>query len=97
MLSLYEEYQNIPAEEGDGRSCTLPLDPFFMQEIVARRKGLRCHAMHPAHLPTSGDEAGLRRPGVNQTSEPQFASKNLSDQPKDGNGGFAGSECAAEY
>jgi hypothetical protein len=97
MLSLYVEYQNILAEEGDGRTCNLPLDRFFMQEIVARRKGLRCHAMHPAHLPTSGDVAGLRRLRVNLTSEPQFASKNLSDQPKDGNGGFAGPECAAEY
>ncbi|MFN2299613.1 MAG: DUF1846 domain-containing protein [Anaerolineales bacterium] len=48
------------------------------QEAVARLKDLRCCEMHLTHLPTSGDEAGLRRLGVNLTSEPQFAGKNLS-------------------
>lgn len=32
---------------------------------------------HTTHLPTPGDEAGLRRLGVNVTSEPQFASRSL--------------------
>ncbi|MBN1439754.1 MAG: DUF1846 domain-containing protein [Anaerolineales bacterium] len=49
------------------------------QEAVAQLKKLRCCEMHLTHLPTSGDEAGLRRLGVNLTSEPNFASKNLSD------------------
>ena len=31
-----------------------------------------------AHIPTPGDEGGLRRLGVNVTSEPNFASKDLS-------------------
>jgi uncharacterized protein (UPF0371 family) len=49
------------------------------QEAVAKIKELRGCEMHLTHLPTSGDEAGLRRLGVNLTSEPNFASKNLSE------------------
>jgi uncharacterized protein (UPF0371 family) len=35
-----------------------------------------CEA-HLSHMPTPGDEAGLRQLGVNLTSEPNFATKNL--------------------
>ncbi len=40
-------------------------------------KTLRGCEMHITHMPTPGDEAGLRRLGVNVTSEPEFAGKNL--------------------
>jgi len=33
--------------------------------------------MHMTHIPTSGDEAGLRRLGINLTTDPDFASKDL--------------------
>jgi uncharacterized protein (UPF0371 family) len=33
--------------------------------------------VHVTHMPTSGDEAGLRKLGVNLTSEPEFSSKSL--------------------
>ncbi|MBN2365238.1 MAG: DUF1846 domain-containing protein [Calditrichaeota bacterium] len=33
--------------------------------------------VHITHIPTPGDEAGLRRLGVNVTSDPNFATKNL--------------------
>ncbi|MBD3413511.1 MAG: DUF1846 family protein [Candidatus Aminicenantes bacterium] len=33
--------------------------------------------MHITHIPTPGDEAGLKRLGINVTSEPHFASKDL--------------------
>lgn len=33
--------------------------------------------VHMTHMPTPGDEAGLRRLGVNLTSEPQFSSKSF--------------------
>lgn len=33
--------------------------------------------VHMTHMPTPGDETGLRRLGVNLTSEPVFSSKNL--------------------
>jgi uncharacterized protein (UPF0371 family) len=32
---------------------------------------------HTTHLPTAGDEAGLRRLGLNATSDPQFATHSL--------------------
>jgi uncharacterized protein (UPF0371 family) len=32
---------------------------------------------HTTHLPTTGDEAGLRRLGLNATSDPQFATRSL--------------------
>jgi uncharacterized protein (UPF0371 family) len=40
-------------------------------------KQLRGCEVHMTHMPTPGDEAGLRRLGVNLTSEPNFATKNL--------------------
>jgi uncharacterized protein (UPF0371 family) len=33
--------------------------------------------VHMTHMPSGGDEAGLRKLGVNLTSEPRFASKRL--------------------
>jgi uncharacterized protein (UPF0371 family) len=38
---------------------------------------LRGCEVHLTHIPTPGDEAGLRRLGVNLTSDPNFSSKNL--------------------
>jgi len=33
--------------------------------------------MHMTHIPTPGDDAGLRRLGINLTSDPDFATKRL--------------------
>ncbi len=41
---------------------------------------LRGCEVHMTHIPTPGDEAGLRRLGVNLTSEPNFSSKNLFEE-----------------
>ena len=38
---------------------------------------LRGCEVHMTHIPTPGDEAGLRRLGVNPTSEPNFSTKDL--------------------
>ncbi len=40
-------------------------------------RDLRGCEVHMTHIPTPGDEAGLRRLGVNLTTEPNFASKDL--------------------
>jgi len=40
-------------------------------------KELRGCEVHMTHIPTPGDEAGLRKLGVNLTSDPNFSSKNL--------------------
>jgi len=40
-------------------------------------KELKGCEVHMTHIPTPGDEAGLRRLGVNPTSDPNFSSKDL--------------------
>ncbi|MHB1193614.1 MAG: DUF1846 domain-containing protein [Longimicrobiales bacterium] len=44
---------------------------------VSRLPELRGCEVHLTHMPTPGDEAGLRKLGVNLTSEPDFATKHL--------------------
>ncbi|NHJ23741.1 MAG: DUF1846 domain-containing protein [Candidatus Lokiarchaeota archaeon] len=44
---------------------------------MEKLKDLRGCEMHSTHIPTPGDEAGLRRLGLNITSEPHFSSKSL--------------------
>jgi len=44
---------------------------------VEKLKELRGCDMHMTHIPTPGDEAGLRRLGVRLTSDPNFATKDL--------------------
>ncbi|MFW5711381.1 MAG: DUF1846 domain-containing protein [bacterium] len=40
-------------------------------------KNLEGCEVHLTHIPTPGDEAGLKQLGINATSDPQFASSNL--------------------
>jgi uncharacterized protein (UPF0371 family) len=47
------------------------------QLCVEKLKELRGCDAHMTHMPTAGDEAGLRRLGVHVTSDPNFSSKNL--------------------
>lgn len=44
---------------------------------LEKLKELKGCEVHMTHIPTPGDEAGLRRIGVNLTSDPDFATKNL--------------------
>ncbi len=44
---------------------------------IAKLKELRGCEVHMTHIPSPGDEAGLKRLGVNLTSDPNFPSKNL--------------------
>ncbi|MCK5809206.1 DUF1846 domain-containing protein [bacterium] len=44
---------------------------------VEKLKELRGCEMHLTHLPSPGDEVGLRKLGINVTSNPEFASKQL--------------------
>jgi uncharacterized protein (UPF0371 family) len=44
---------------------------------VEKLKELRGCEVHVTHMPTPGDEAGLRKLGVNLTSDPDFATKRL--------------------
>ena len=47
------------------------------QLALEKLKELQGCEAHLTHMPTPGDEAGLRRLGVNLTSDPNFATKNL--------------------
>lgn len=47
------------------------------QMAIEKLPGLRGCEMHMTHIPTPGDEAGLRRLGINVTSDPDFSTKNL--------------------
>lgn len=47
------------------------------QKALKKLKDLKSCEVHMTHIPTPGDEAGLKRLGVNLTSEPNFSSKNL--------------------
>ena len=47
------------------------------EAAVEQLKHLRGCEAHLTHIPTPGDEAGLRKLGVNLTSDPLFASKYL--------------------
>jgi len=47
------------------------------QLCVEKLKQLRGCDVHSTHVPTPGDETGLRRLGVHLTSDPSFATKNL--------------------
>jgi uncharacterized protein (UPF0371 family) len=44
---------------------------------IERLKELNGCEMHLTHIPTPGDESGLRRLGLNITSDPNFSSKSL--------------------
>jgi uncharacterized protein (UPF0371 family) len=44
---------------------------------VAQLTRLAGCEFHTTYLPTAGDEAGLRRLGLNATSDPQFATRSL--------------------
>jgi uncharacterized protein (UPF0371 family) len=44
---------------------------------LEKMKELQGCEVHITHIPTPGDEAGLRRFGTNLTTEPNFSSKHL--------------------
>jgi uncharacterized protein (UPF0371 family) len=48
-----------------------------VQMALAKLEELRGCEVHITHIPSPGDEAGLMRLGVNLTSEPNFATRNL--------------------
>jgi len=48
-----------------------------VQLALSKLKELKGCEVHITHIPTSGDEAGLMRLGVNLTSEPNFSTKDL--------------------
>jgi uncharacterized protein (UPF0371 family) len=48
-----------------------------VQKALSKLKELKGCEIHLTHMPSPGDETGLKKLGVNLTSEPNFSSKNL--------------------
>lgn len=57
-------------------SIGAPTNP-TAQLAIEKLKELKSCEVHTTHMPTPGDEAGLRRLGVNLTSDPSFSTKAL--------------------
>jgi len=57
-------------------SISANLNP-VAQCALEKLHDLRACEVHLTHIPTPGDEAGLRKLGINATSDPDFASKSL--------------------
>ena len=47
------------------------------QAAIEKLKEIRGCEVHMTHIPTSGDEAGLRKLGLNLTSDPEFSTQAL--------------------
>jgi uncharacterized protein (UPF0371 family) len=57
-------------------SISAPANPAAQTAMEKLRELAGCE-VHMTHIPTPGDEAGLRRLGVNLTTDPNFATKSL--------------------
>lgn len=87
--NIVEAVANLKKEILHRKSINLDLEETFVAlsissttNPVARTAmemvpGLNGCEVHLTHLPTPGDEAGLRRLGVNLTCDPQFATNKL--------------------
>jgi uncharacterized protein (UPF0371 family) len=88
-ISLIESIGRLKKDVLRARSLSLNLEETLIAlgigsagdpgvgRAVDRLTDLRGCEAHLTHIPTPGDEAGLKRLGVNLTSEPNFASRDL--------------------
>jgi uncharacterized protein (UPF0371 family) len=86
---VIESISRLKREVLRGKSASLNVDEVLIalsisatltpmvQACVDKLQALRGCQMHLTHVPSPGDEAGLRKLGVNLTSDPLFASKRL--------------------
>ena len=86
---VIESIARLKREILHGKSASLDVDELLIalsigaaltpmvQACVDQLPKLRGCQMHLTHVPTPGDEAGLRKLGVNLTADPAFASKRL--------------------
>jgi uncharacterized protein (UPF0371 family) len=87
--NITESVRNLKTEVLKEKSLSLDLQEALIalsisattnpaaQLAMERLTELRGCEVHMTHIPTPGDEAGLRRLGVNLTSDPNFSSKDL--------------------
>ena len=86
---IVEAVGDLKRDMRDGRGVSLDLEEALVavaasvplnsaaKLAIEQLKRLRGCDMHITHIPTPGDEAGLRTLGVNLTSDPQFSSDSL--------------------
>ncbi|MBU0937120.1 MAG: DUF1846 domain-containing protein [Spirochaetes bacterium] len=86
---IIESIARFKTEVGSGKTPSLDVDEALIalaisaaltpmvQACLDRLHELRGCQMHLTHLPSPGDEAGLRRLGVNLTADPVYASRRL--------------------
>ncbi|MFA7676732.1 MAG: DUF1846 domain-containing protein [Candidatus Omnitrophota bacterium] len=86
---IIESIGKLKANVSDNENVSLDLEEALIalsisattnpaaQLAMEKLKELQNCEVHTTHIPTPGDEAGLRRLGVNLTSEPNFSSKSL--------------------
>jgi uncharacterized protein (UPF0371 family) len=87
--SITDAVRNLKTETLNEKSISLDLEEALIalsisaitnpaaQLAMEKLKELRHCEMHMTHIPSPGDEAGLRRLGVNLTTDPHFATKDL--------------------
>jgi uncharacterized protein (UPF0371 family) len=87
--SITDSVRNLKTDILDEKSVSFDLEETLIalsisatnntaaQLALEKLTELRNCEVHMTHIPTPGDEAGLRRLGVNLTSEPNFSTKNL--------------------
>ncbi len=87
--NIIESLRNFKTEILEEKTVSLDLEETLVSLSISaignpaaklaleRIKDLRGCEVHMTHIPTPGDEAGLRRIGVNVTSDPNFATNNL--------------------
>lgn len=87
--NIIESIGNLKKNIANGKSVNLDLEEALIalsisaatnptsQIAMEKLKELSNCEVHLTHIPTPGDEAGLRKLGVNLTSDPNFSSKNL--------------------
>jgi uncharacterized protein (UPF0371 family) len=86
---IIESIARFKAELGSGKTPSLDVDEALIalaissaltpmvQACMDKLHELRGCQMHLTHLPSPGDEAGLRRLGINLTADPLYASRQL--------------------
>jgi uncharacterized protein (UPF0371 family) len=87
--SITDAIRNMKTEILNEKSVSLDLEEALIalsigatanpaaQLAIEKLKNLQNCEIHMTHIPTPGDEAGLRRLGVNLTTDPNFSSKDL--------------------
>jgi len=87
--NIIESLRNFKTEILSEKSVSLDLEEALVALSISatanpaaklaleKIKELRGCEVHMTHIPTPGDEAGLRRLGANVTSDPNFATNNL--------------------